>query len=191
MALDGVRGHHKCRYPSQRGSKATVYIEARMRPIIGLLLIPLLGASGDPPLRPVRWGLVGGTSPRTVASGQTVDVVLQAEIAEGWYIYSLTQKPGGPIPLRIQLVGAADVGVRGAIKAPKPVTKFDRNFGIETELHRGKPRFVVSLGVPRGSVTGKREIHLGARYQACSETLCLPPRTEKVAVSLRITGGGR
>lgn len=161
-----------------------------MRPLIGLLLIPLLGASGGPPLKPVHWGLVGGTAPRTVAPGQTVDVVLQAEIVDGWYIYSLTQKPGGPIPLRIQLAGAADVSVRGAIKAPKPVIKFDSNFGIETELHRGKPRFRLSLGVPRGSITGKREIQLAARYQACSETLCLPPRIEKVAVSLRITGRG-
>lgn len=161
-----------------------------MRPLIVLILIPLLGSSGAPPLKPVRWGLVGGTASRAVAPGQTVDVVLQAEIAEGWYIYSLTQKPGGPIPLRIQLAGSADVRVRGAIKAPKPVIKFDPNFGIETELHRGKPRFVLSLGVPRGSITGKREVQLGARYQACSETLCLPPRTEKVAVSLRITGGG-
>ena len=161
-----------------------------MRPLLGLLLIPLLVANA-PPLKPVRWVLVGGNGPRAVASGKTVDVVLQAEIADGWYIYSLTQKPGGPIPLRIQLVGAADVGVRGGVKAPKPVTKFDPNFGIETELHRGKPRFVVPLGVPRGSLTGKRDLEVSVRYQACSETLCLPPRTEKVKVSLRITGGSR
>ena len=128
-----------------------------MRPLlIGLLLIPLLGASSASPLKPVRWGLVGGSALRTVASGQTVEVVLQADIAQGWYIYSLTQKAGGPVPLRIQLVGGADVGVRGAVRAPKPVTKFDPNFGIETELHRGKPRFALSLGVPRGSAAPVR-----------------------------------
>ena len=160
-----------------------------MRPLLGLLLIPLLIASSSPPLKPVRWVLVGGNGPRSVETGKTVDVILQAEIADGWYIYSLTQKPGGPIPLRIQLVGAADVGVRGGVKAPRPVTKFDPNFGIETELHRGKPRFILPLGVPRGALTGKRELEVGARYQACSETLCLPPRTEKVPVTLRITGG--
>ncbi len=160
-----------------------------MRPLLGLLLIPMLAATSAPPLKPVRWVLIGGTGPRAVAAGKTVDVVLQADIAEGWYIYSLTQKPGGPVPLRIKLVGAADVGVRGAVRAPKPVTKFDPNFGIETELHRGKPRFALSLGVPPGSVTGKRKLEVSARYQACSETLCLPPRTEKVAVSLRITRG--
>ena len=166
-----------------------VYIEARMRPLLGLLLLPVLLGGSAGPLKPVRWAVVGGSGPRAVAAGKSVDVVIQAEIADGWYIYSLTQKPGGPIPLRIQLLGAADVVVRGRVKAPKPVTKFDPNFGIETELHRGKPRFILSLGVPRGSLTGKRELEVGARYQACSETLCLPPRTEKVRVSLRVTGG--
>ena len=156
--------------------------------ILFAILFPAFVGNGLPPLQPVKWGLVGGNSPRAVVAGQAVDVVLAADIAEGWYIYSLTQKPGGPYPLRIQLAGAADVGLRGAIKAPKPITKFDRNFGIETQLHRGKPRFVVPVGVPAGALAGKRELLVTARYQACSETLCLPPRTEKVALTLRIKG---
>ena len=157
-----------------------------MRILLAILLFPTVAGTAIPPLKPVNWALVGGTSPRAVVAGRAVDVVLAADIAKGWYIYSLTQKPGGPFPLRIQLMDAADVEVRGAIKAPKPVTKFDPNFGIETELHRGKPRFTVPLGVPAGAFTGKRDLVVAARYQACSETLCLPPRTEKVSLTLRI-----
>jgi len=163
-----------------------VYIQELMKIFLPLLLVPALAGSSAPPPKPVRWEIVGGGGPRTVFAGKPLQVVLAADIAEGWYIYSLTQKPGGPFPLRIQLAGAADVGLLGPIKAPKPTTKFDPNFGIETELHRGKPRFSIPLGVPAGARAGKREIMLSARYQACSETLCLPPRTEKVAVSLRI-----
>jgi hypothetical protein len=158
-----------------------------MKSLLSLLFVPLLASSSSPPLKPVRWSLVEGNGPRTIASGRALEVTLQADIEKGWHIYSLTQKPGGPIPLRIQLIGAADVEVRGAIKAPKPVTKFDPNFGIETELHRGKPKFTLAVGVPAGSLTGKREVHVAARYQACSETLCLPPRTEKLGLTLRIT----
>lgn len=158
-----------------------------MKYLLPLLLVPLLASSGAPPLKPVRWTVVGGSGPRTVQSGRAVEVTLQADIDKGWYIYSLTQKPGGPIPLRIQLAGAADAAIRGAIRAPKPVTKFDPNFGIETELHRGKPRFTLAVGVLGGSLTGKRDLHVAARYQACSETLCLPPRTERLPLTLRIT----
>jgi len=158
-----------------------------MKYLLPLFLVPLLASSNAPPLKPVRWTLVHGTGPRTVARGRAVEVTLQADIDKGWYIYSLTQKPGGPIPLRIQLMGASDVGVRGSIKAPKPVTKFDPNFGIETELHRGKAKFTLPVGVPAGAQTGKRDVQVAARYQACSETLCLPPRTEKLGLTLRIT----
>ena len=137
-------------------------------------------------LRPVRWTVVGGSAPRAVVLGSTVPITLQAEIAKGWHIYSLTQRSGGPIPLRIDLIGAADVTVRGVVKAPKPERQFDKNFGIETELYSGSPRFTIPLGVPGRSVSGIRKLQIGARYQVCSDKLCLPPRTDTLGVALRI-----
>ena len=142
----------------------------------------------DLSLRPVRWSVVGGGAPRSVVVGRTVRITVQAEIAKGWHIYSLTQKPGGPIPLRLELVGPADVLMRGVIDAPKPDRTFDKNFGIETELYSGSPRFAIPVGVPGHSLTGIRRFQIGARYQVCSDKVCLPPRTDKLDVALRITG---
>ena len=170
-----------------------------MHKLTYILLLPLAAANHSrtsPPapagsalsLRPVKWTVVGGSAPRQIASGLTVPLTLQADIAKGWHIYSLTQKPGGPIPLRIELAGAADVVVRGIIKAPLPERTFDKNFGMETELYSGSPRFTIPVGVPGRSLTGLRKFQVAARYQVCSETLCLPARTDKVDVSLRITG---
>jgi thiol:disulfide interchange protein DsbD len=146
------------------------------------------GAADELSVRPVKWTVVGGSSPREVASGRTVPLTLRADIAKGWHIYSLTQKPGGPIPLRIDLLGAADVVIRGVIRAPQPERIFDKNFGIETELYSGSPTFTIPVGVPGRSLTGLRKFHVAARYQVCSETLCLPARTDKLDVALRITG---
>jgi len=142
----------------------------------------------DLSLRPVRWSVVGGGAPRSVVVGRTVRITVQAEIAKGWHIYSLTQKPGGPIPLRLELVGPADVLMRGVIDAPKPDRTFDKNFGIETELYSGSPRFTIRVGVPGHSLTGIRRFQIGARYQVCSDKVCLPPRTDKLDVALRVTG---
>jgi DsbC/DsbD-like thiol-disulfide interchange protein len=154
-----------------------------------------IGASSDAiaaaeriSLRPVRWSVVGGSSPRQVVSGRTVQITLQADIAKGWHIYSLTQRPGGPIPLRLDLIGPADVVVRGVINAPKPDRVFDKNFGLETELYSGSPRFTIPVGVPGRSRTGIRRFQIGARYQVCSDKLCLPPRTDKLDVALRVAG---
>jgi DsbC/DsbD-like thiol-disulfide interchange protein len=169
-----------------------------MNKLAYLLLLPLSAANHSPisraspeaatSLRPVKWTLVGGSSPRDIVSGRTVPLTLQADIAKGWHIYSLTQKPGGPIPLRLELVGAADVVVRGVIKAPQPERTFDKNFGIETELYSGNPRFTIPVGVPGRSLSGVRKFQVSARYQVCSETLCLPPRTDKLSAALRISG---
>jgi len=139
-------------------------------------------------LRPVRWSVVGGGPLRSDVIGRTVRITVQAEIAKGWHIYSLTQKPGGPIPLRLELIGPADVLMRGVIDAPKPDRTFDKSFGIETELYSGSPRFTIPVGVPGHSLTGIRRFQIGARYQVCSDKVCLPPRSDKLDVALRITG---
>jgi DsbC/DsbD-like thiol-disulfide interchange protein len=176
-----------------------------MNKLAYLLLLPLVSASHETPspstavgwpaavaastasasLRPVRWSLVGDRA-RKVTVGRTVPITIQADIAKGWHIYSLNQKPGGPIPLRIQLLGGADVIIRGVIDAPKPERLFDSNFGIETELYSGSPRFTIPVGVPGRSATGTRKVQVAARYQVCSDKLCLPPRTDSVGVSLRL-----
>jgi thiol:disulfide interchange protein DsbD len=112
---------------------------------------------------------------------------VQADIAKGWHIYSLTQKSGGPIPLRLQLMGAEELVVRGVIKAPKPERIFDKNFGIETELYSGSPRFSIPVGVPGRTASGVRKFQIGARYQVCSDKVCLPPRTDTLSAAIRIS----
>ena len=175
-----------------------------------LILVPFLARSSGPPqgrtpapgdalpgsfgrtesvsLRPVKWTVVSGSGARDVISGRTVPITLQAEIAKGWHIYSLTQKSGGPIPLRLDLVGPSDVLVRGVIQAPKPERFFDKNFGIETELYSGSPRFTIPVGVAGRSAAGIRKFQIGARYQVCSDKMCLPPRTDKLDAAIRIAG---
>jgi DsbC/DsbD-like thiol-disulfide interchange protein len=151
-----------------------------------LLLLPTIAGGGSLSIRPVRWSVVPRSSPLRVTPGRTVPLQVQAEIAKGWHIYSLTQKAGGPIPLTIKLVDAADVVVRGVIKAPQPERMFDKNFGIETELYSGNTRFTIPVGVPGRALSGFRKFQVAVRYQVCSETLCLPARTEKLPVVLMI-----
>jgi hypothetical protein len=162
--------------------------QAPARPLgpSGAVPMPTITGVRRVSIRPVRWSVVPRRSPLQVTSGRTVPLVVQADIAKGWHIYSLTQKVGGPIPLSIRLVEAGDVVVRGIIKAPQPERTFDKNFGIETELYSGTPRFTIPVGVPGRSPGGFRKFQVSVRYQVCSESLCLPPRTEKLAVVLLV-----
>jgi len=153
-----------------------------------LSAVPVENARAAVSLRPVKWTVVGGSRAREIIKGRTVPITLQADIARGWHIYSLTQKPGGPIALRLDLIGATDVVMRGLVNAPKPERTFDKNFGIETELYSGSPRFTLPVGVPGRTPSGIRRFQIGARYQVCSDKLCLPPRTDKLDVTLRVAG---
>ena len=154
-----------------------------------LAVLALLSAFDPGSIRPVKWTLLGGSSARTLVSGRSTDIELRADIAKGWHFYSLNQKPGGPIPLRLKVSGSPDVSIRGLIKAPKPDRAFDKNFGIETELYSGSPRFSVPVAVSANSPTGLRKFQIEARYQVCSENLCLPARTDKLDVAVEIRRG--
>jgi hypothetical protein len=48
------------------------------------------------------------------------------------------------------------------------------------------PRFTVPVGAPGKSLTGLRRFQIAARYQVCSDKVCLPPRTDKMDVAIRI-----
>jgi thiol:disulfide interchange protein DsbD len=167
---------------------ATISLRRPATPSASAVPMPVSGATPPASIRPVRWTIVGPTAPREVRPGRATAISLEAQIAKGWHIYSLAQKPGGPIPLTIRLIGSGDAVIRGVIKAPQPEREFDKNFGIETELYSGNPLFTVEVAVPSRSRGGARSIQLGARYQVCSETLCLPPRTDTLSATLRVGG---
>lgn len=173
----------------RRDRAPPMYIVYEMSKYWWLLVVPILTASNPFSLKPVRWTLVGGNVARQITSGRAVPITVQADIAKGWHIYSLTQRPGGPIPLRIRVEGADDVSLRGLIKAPKPEKYFDKNFGVTTELYSGSPRFTIPLALLRRAAPGIRRVQVTARYQVCSDRLCLPPRTDTVPVGLRISAG--
>lgn len=149
--------------------------------------VPMAALGSRPAsIRPVRWSVVGGGAAHDVVAGRTVPISIRADIAADWHIYSLTQKPGGPIPLTIRLFGPRDVVVRGIIKAPQPEREFDKNFGMDTELYSGAPVFTIPVGIPGRAGAGTRKVQIGVRYQVCSSTLCLPARLEKLDVTLRV-----
>jgi hypothetical protein len=151
-----------------------------------LLAILTLLSTSTASIRPVKWTVIGGSAARPLQMGRSTTIEVRADIANGWHIYSLSQKPGGPIPLRLKLSGAGDVSIRGVVKAPKPERTFDKNFGIETELYSGSPVFSLPIAVAARSSTGMRRFQIEARYQVCSDRLCLPPRTDKLDAAVDV-----
>src|SRR5476651_620349 len=57
-------------------------------------------------------------------------ILVKATIDEGWHIYSLNQKDGGPVKTSIVFTPSKDFTLVGKTSEPTPVTKFEKSFGI-------------------------------------------------------------
>lgn len=151
-----------------------------------LPLLLFLGLSAGILQRPVdvvKWSAI---APAAVKPGATVQVSLTARVANGWKLYALVQPQGGPRPLDIKVAeGAPFTIARKQIGGPKPKTLQDENFDMETLYYEREAIFTVPVTLSK-SVSGTAVIPLDVTYQACGDSICLRPFTERVNVLVMV-----
>jgi thiol:disulfide interchange protein len=123
----------------------------------------------------------------SVSPGGSVVLKLQATINPDWHMYSLTTPPG-PIATTIPVVDSPAVA-QIAIFEPPPVRKFDRYFNADTETYEGTQVFYARIQLAKDAQPGPVNVTLEPRYQTCSATSCIPPRKQKVSVTLNVVPG--
>ena len=69
---------------------------------------------------------------------------------------------------------------------PPPVRKFDPNFQADTETYEGAQIFLARIELKKDLPVGEVTIGFQPRYQTCSGTQCIPPRTADVDAVLKI-----
>ncbi len=134
---------------------------------------------------PVKF--TASVAPESIAAGGSGTAKITATIESPWKMYSLTQGSGGPIPTKITIDDAYFQA--GKIAGPKPKIAFDPNFGINTEAYSGEAAFTVPFTVTSDAPDGRQDLRLSVKYQVCNDTLCLPPKTVKLAAGVTVTGG--
>ena len=150
----------------------------------GMLLTSNGSALATPQENPIKWSLA--VKSRAYKAGDKFTARLTAQIAAGWHLYALEEVPNGPRPTRITLVAQQPFGLSGNIEAPKPITKFDENFGVETPYYEKAVTFKLSFKIKPEAKPGKTTMVVQTRYQVCNEQMCLPPKTVKVAAAIAI-----
>lgn len=149
-------------------------------------LLPLLFVScafaQDPKFNHVQWKLT--LEPASAAPGATVLGRLEATVDPEWHMYSLTTPPG-PIPTTI--VSKASPAIeRFTVFEPPAVRKFDPSFSTDTETYEGSQVFFARIELKKDLQPGPVTISFVSRYQTCSGTQCIPPRTREVSQPLNI-----
>ncbi len=120
----------------------------------------------------------------SAAPGATVLGRLEATVEPEWHMYSLTTPPG-PIPTTIRTQNSPAVE-KFTIFEPPPIRKFDPNFNADTETYEGAQLFLARIQLKKDLPPGPVTIAFEPRYQTCSGTSCIPPRTRQVGATLNI-----
>jgi len=132
--------------------------------------------------------LAASVKPAKVKPGDKLTAQVSASIAGGWHIYSVTQGSGGPVPTRITIAEGVFKSA-GNVSGSAPKREMDPNFGIMTEFYIGSASFSVPVIIDSSTPPGSQTLTINVRYQACNDTLCLPPKTVKVSAPVEIVSG--
>jgi thiol:disulfide interchange protein len=117
-------------------------------------------------------------------------LTIRAKIKKGWHIFSITQKPGGPLKAKLSLDKKADAEFSGDPKAlTKPESHPEPAFNnLIVESHEGEAVWEVPIQLKAGVEANSAKITGMINAQACEGTdRCLPPTnypfTAKVALA--------
>lgn len=163
-------------------------VAERLRYDVGMVLLLLLLSLAAPvaqrPADIVQWSAT--PPPASVAAGETAQIVLRAQIQNGWKLYALTQPVGGPQKLSIAIAKDAPFTItEKQIVAPAPKTMKDANFGTDSMYYEQDVAFTVPVSVAKNA-SGQVQVPLEITFQACGAELCLRPFTQKLSVALTV-----
>jgi thiol:disulfide interchange protein DsbD len=147
---------------------------------LAFMLAAATATAQEKPLNPVTWSLKIADA-KSRDGGITAE--LTAKIDDGWHLYSLTPMTDGPRPTRITLPSGQAFELAGKIEAPDPFVETDPNFGVEVEYYEESVTFKLPLKKRPGLHDDKLLVE--ARYQTCTNRICLPPKTIKLEVSVQ------
>lgn len=144
-----------------------------------LLLIPVFQLQGQV-LEPVTWSF---GSEKT--ADNKFDIVMTADIDNGWHLYAMDIAEGGPIATSFTFEEPSGYTMDGKpVAIDKPEVKFDNSFGMDIGMHSVKAEFRQKITVTQYPATVKGFV----TFMSCDDKQCLPPRD--VEFSLVIRGDG-
>ena len=145
----------------------------------------LAAVVGAAPPDPVAWKLEEAPA-KPVKPGARFSLKLVAKIQEGWHLYGLKPLEEGPIPTRIWLPEGQPFQLAAPVQASEPQTLQDPSFNMEVELYEGEATFTLPLKTAAGAAGGSQTLVANASYQTCNNKICLPPKTVKVEIPVRV-----
>jgi len=148
-----------------------------MKKLLTLAIAVLLSAATYAQIEaPVKWGYGVKKINATEAY-----VLVQATIEPGWHIYSLNQKDGGPVKTSITFTPSKEFSLIGTTVEPKPITKFEKAFGMNVLYFEKTVTFQQKVKLKGGQAVVKGKLE----YMTCNDQKCLPPDDLDFSVTIK------
>jgi hypothetical protein len=125
---------------------------------------------------PVKWAYAAKKTSATSAV-----VLIKATIDQGWHIYSLNLKDGGPVKTSIKFTHSKDFSLVGKTSEPKPVTKFEKSFNMNVSYFEKAVVFQQKIKLKAKQTIAKGKIE----YMTCNDQKCLPPEDINFSVAIK------
>jgi len=124
-------------------------------------------------------------------NGQPAQLSVTANIQPGWYIYSISQPPGGPVATKIKLKPSDSYKLLGPFQPDSPPDRkkaavFDN---LTVESHQRTITWTAPIEFKKGIAPATVHIDGELICQPCDPKNCLPPRPIDFVAELNATFG--
>ncbi len=128
--------------------------------------------------------------PATARPSENIRLVVDVQLQPDWHIYSVIRStnPDAPPPTKL-LVSDGLLTKDGPVYETPPISQFIRVLGMTIEYHSELAFLYQNLQVPEGAETGNSNLSASLTYQLCTDSICLPPKTELLKVPYKIETG--
>jgi DsbC/DsbD-like thiol-disulfide interchange protein len=133
-----------------------------------LLLVLLVMFAGRGAFAQIESRVSWAYAAKKVSATEAV-VLLKATIDDGWHIYSLNVKDGGPIKTSFKFTPSKEFTLVGKPTEPAAITKYEKNFGMNVSYFENSVVFQqkVKLKGKKATVKGSLE------FMTCNDQKCL------------------
>lgn len=156
------------------------YLRTLFSTSIALLIAASLLSAADlvKPAPPVSLKFVPAAGAK---AGSTVDATIEVSIKKPWHIFGANPGVEGLIPAEFTLDSCTGATLEKVVLS-KPSTVYSKVFEKNLSLYEEKLTVTLTLKIAEGTVD-KIPLQGSFRYQACSDTTCLPPKREPLTAT--------
>ena len=125
---------------------------------------------------PVKWSYAA----KRISSTEAV-VFLKATINDGWHIYGMDVKDGGPIKTSFTFSTSKAYSLAGKASQPAPLSKYEKAFGMNVTYFE---KAVVFQQKIHFKSPGAQVVKGQLEYMTCNDKKCLPPEDVDFSVPI-------